>query len=239
MLAKLCRNCSCYQGVWSWKRDVNEPCAQSIDITPLTRMPVIRVRAMFQLKQALCTGSPWLDVILHLRDCEEKPHWNIWQEKLFENIPTVHYMLIDQHSWYRHHLRKSQAKNYPLWYRWRSSWLCWLRWRLLLTSMMAQVEAGLPVLSERVPAMMPPMMPPTSKMVDNIAASSASTWIFIQLSNRAFATEPCPWYVYSWEASTGRCRRPAWQRTSWKNGLFRSGFTTFHFTWGRTPQLQV
>ena len=91
-----------------------EPCAQGIDITPLTRMPVIRVRAMFQLKQALCTGSPWLDVILHLGDCEEKPHWNIWQEKLFENIPTVHYMLIDQHSWYRHHLRKSQAKNYPL-----------------------------------------------------------------------------------------------------------------------------
>ena len=72
MLAKLCRNCSCYQGVWSWNRDVKEPCAQSIDITPLTRMPVIRVRAMFQLKQALCTGSPWLDVILHLRDCEEK-----------------------------------------------------------------------------------------------------------------------------------------------------------------------
>ena len=29
MLAKLCRNGSCYQGVGSWKRDVNEPCAQS------------------------------------------------------------------------------------------------------------------------------------------------------------------------------------------------------------------
>ena len=42
--------------------------------------------------------------------------------------------------------------------------------------MIAQVEAGLPVLSERVPAMIPPMMPPTSKMVDNIAASSASTY---------------------------------------------------------------
>ena len=42
--------------------------------------------------------------------------------------------------------------------------------------MIAQVEAGFPVLSERVPAMMPPMMPPTSKMVDNIAASSASTY---------------------------------------------------------------
>ena len=41
--------------------------------------------------------------------------------------------------------------------------------------MIAQVEAGLPVLSDKVPAMMPPMMPPTSKMVDNIAASSAST----------------------------------------------------------------
>ena len=51
---------------------MSEPCAQSIVITPLTRMPVIRVRAMFQLKQALCTGSPWLDVILHLGDCEEK-----------------------------------------------------------------------------------------------------------------------------------------------------------------------
>ena len=42
--------------------------------------------------------------------------------------------------------------------------------------MIAQVEAGFPVLSERVPAMIPPMMPPTSKMVDNIAASSASTY---------------------------------------------------------------
>ena len=41
--------------------------------------------------------------------------------------------------------------------------------------MIAQVEAGLPVLSDKVPAMIPPMMPPTSKMVDNIAASSAST----------------------------------------------------------------
>ena len=44
--------------------------------------------------------------------------------------------------------------------------------------MMAQVEAGLPVLSESMPAMMPPMIPPTSKIVDNMAASSASTWNF-------------------------------------------------------------
>ena len=42
--------------------------------------------------------------------------------------------------------------------------------------MIAQVEAGLPVLSERMPAMIPPMMPPKSKMVDNTAASSASTY---------------------------------------------------------------
>ena len=32
----------------------------------MTRMPVKRVRKMFQLKQALCTGSPWLDLIGHL-----------------------------------------------------------------------------------------------------------------------------------------------------------------------------
>ena len=33
---------------------------------PLTRMPVNRVRKMFQLKQELWMGSPWLDLIGHL-----------------------------------------------------------------------------------------------------------------------------------------------------------------------------
>ena len=42
-------------------------------------------------------------------------------------------------------------------------------------SMMAHVEAGLPVKSEARPAMMPPMMPPTSKRVDRFAAVDVET----------------------------------------------------------------
>ena len=58
--------------------------------------------------------------------------------------------------------------------------------------MIAQVEAGLPVLSERVPAMIPPMMPPTSKMVDNIAASSASTYKMEMIMTFDIDIQPCP-----------------------------------------------
>ena len=52
-----------------------------VSYRPLTRMPVKRVRVMFQLKQALCTGSPWFDLIGHLVIgsviCEQKHFRNI------------------------------------------------------------------------------------------------------------------------------------------------------------------
>ena len=108
-----------------------------------------------------------------------------------------------------------------------------------ITSMIAQVEAGLPVLSERMPAMIPPMMPPTSKMVDNIAASSASTYKMEIIIIFDIDTQPCPWREYSWEASREMCRRPAWQRRGWKIG--ETGVKScccFIFTWLKIRQLQ-
>ena len=33
-----------------------------------------------------------------------------------------------------------------------------------------------------------------------------------------FEEQPCPWHEYSWAASRGRCRKPIWQKTSWKVG---------------------
>ena len=70
-------------------------------------MPVKRVRVMFQLKQALCTGSPWFDLIGHLVIgsvcCEQQHIRNVslqiqqknyfWDDKgsmieMGENIPA-------------------------------------------------------------------------------------------------------------------------------------------------------
>ena len=63
---------------------------QGVKYWPLTRMPVKRVRVMFQLKQALCTGSPWFDLIGHLVTATH-------QENLFTNT-TKNYFWDDKGS---------------------------------------------------------------------------------------------------------------------------------------------
>lgn len=58
-----------------------------------------------------------------------------------------------------------------------------------MMSMIAHVEAGFPVKSEVRPAMMPPMIPPTSKRVDRLAAVAADTWPSSPKSKKALISK--------------------------------------------------